>query len=194
MTTRDASATRDALLRSARALFSQAPYSRVTTRAIATHAGVDATLIARYFGSKPALFEEALLGADLEPPRQLEDAIYGRLEDLPAALAHYALRADDPDTLDPISSLLHSAAEPEGRALLIPLLADTLTSPLAARLRAARQDRHDADRRAHLATSILLGVALDRALHPNTTPIDDAHADLTHALTAALGLTPPTPE
>jgi AcrR family transcriptional regulator len=191
MTPRDASATRAALLRSARALFSQSTYSRVTTRAIASHAGVDATLIARYFGSKPALFREALLGADLDPPRQLEDAIYGRLEDLPASLARYALRIDPTDAFDPIACLLHSAAEPEGRALLTPLLSDTLTSPLAARLRAARQPRADADRRAHLTTALLLGVTLDRALHPDATPDADTLADLTLALHAALGLAPP---
>jgi AcrR family transcriptional regulator len=57
---RNASATRAALLRAARTSFSAASYDNVGLREIAHAANVDVALIRRYFGSKEALFEEAL--------------------------------------------------------------------------------------------------------------------------------------
>lgn len=58
MTTRprDADATRSALLQAARRRFTVLGYERTTTRDIAADAGVNVSLISRYFGSKEGLF------------------------------------------------------------------------------------------------------------------------------------------
>lgn len=90
---RDAARTRQRLLEAAFDLFSQRPYSSVGTREIAAHAGVNITLISRYFGSKKGLFrevlerlgpareQEALAGADRETVRGRTLAAVGHLLD-----------------------------------------------------------------------------------------------------------------
>ncbi|MBT0769409.1 TetR/AcrR family transcriptional regulator [Kineosporia sp. J2-2] len=57
---RDAGATRADLLRAARRRFSALGYERTTSRDIARDAGVNVSLIYRYFGSKEQLFEVVL--------------------------------------------------------------------------------------------------------------------------------------
>lgn len=57
---RDAQATRDRLLQSARRRFAVLGYERTTTRDIAADAGVNISLINRYFGSKEGLYVEVL--------------------------------------------------------------------------------------------------------------------------------------
>jgi AcrR family transcriptional regulator len=57
---RDARATRDRLLQSARRRFAVLGYERTTTRDIAADAGVNISLINRYFGSKEGLYVEVL--------------------------------------------------------------------------------------------------------------------------------------
>src|SRR3954452_20437122 len=52
----DAAASRQALLDAAAALFDERGYERATIREIGERAGVDAALIARYFGGKEGLY------------------------------------------------------------------------------------------------------------------------------------------
>jgi AcrR family transcriptional regulator len=63
---RDAEATRRALLRAAQRRFALLGYERTTTRDIARDAGVNLTLINRYFGGKEGLFR-AVLAASPDP-------------------------------------------------------------------------------------------------------------------------------
>ena len=58
--TRDAAATRQAILESAMAAFARAGYEGAGVREIAAGAGVTAMLINRYFGSKEQLFAEVV--------------------------------------------------------------------------------------------------------------------------------------
>jgi AcrR family transcriptional regulator len=58
---RNAAETRKRILAAARRLFSQDVYRNVGTRDIAAAAGVNLTLINRYFGSKKNLFSEVVL-------------------------------------------------------------------------------------------------------------------------------------
>ena len=60
---RDAATTRAAILAAARQAFSGSGYDSVGVRDIAARAGVTAALVNRYFGSKRALFAEAVLEA-----------------------------------------------------------------------------------------------------------------------------------
>jgi AcrR family transcriptional regulator len=57
---RDAVATRQSLLEAAQALFGSHGYDNVSLRDVGERAGVDASLIARYFGSKADLYLAAL--------------------------------------------------------------------------------------------------------------------------------------
>jgi AcrR family transcriptional regulator len=57
---RDAAATRRAIVDAATIRFGQESYDRVGLREIALDAGVDAALIVRYFGSKEGLLKECL--------------------------------------------------------------------------------------------------------------------------------------
>ena len=72
---RNAAVTRDTILVAARERFSRHSYDDVGVRDVAGDAGVDASLISRYFGSKEDLFAAALdscqAGADLfDGPRE----------------------------------------------------------------------------------------------------------------------------
>ena len=68
--TRDAAATKQALLRAAQSLFGQGGFEGTTIRDIGDRAGVDAALIARYFGSKADLYIAAVVaeGQGDRPP------------------------------------------------------------------------------------------------------------------------------
>src|SRR5580658_2152227 len=63
---RDAVASRDALLRAAQSLFGQQGFESTTIREIGEQAGVDAALIARHFGSKADLYIAAVVAEDSE--------------------------------------------------------------------------------------------------------------------------------
>src|ERR1700754_1147059 len=58
--TRDAEATRRAILDAAIDAFARSGYDGASTRDIARDAGIDPRLITRYFGSKESLFERAV--------------------------------------------------------------------------------------------------------------------------------------
>src|SRR3954465_4431432 len=66
---RNAAATRQAILDSARRHFAREGYDNVGLREIAGDAGVDPALVCRYFGGKEQLLREAVRG-DAPPPPQ----------------------------------------------------------------------------------------------------------------------------
>ena len=59
--------TRRAILEAARSAFAARGYEQTTIRAVAAAAGVDASMVMRYFGSKAGLFTAAAT-ADLQVP------------------------------------------------------------------------------------------------------------------------------
>jgi len=64
---RNAAATREAILTSARRAFARAGYDGAGVREIAAGAGVTAMLVNRYFGSKEQLFAEVLAATSAAP-------------------------------------------------------------------------------------------------------------------------------
>lgn len=84
---RDAQASREALLAAARELFDAVGYDRATTREIGERAGVDAALIARYFGSKEGLFLAALASGAVDEaefptePKELLAFLFARWDE-----------------------------------------------------------------------------------------------------------------
>ncbi|MDI2131182.1 TetR/AcrR family transcriptional regulator [Yinghuangia seranimata] len=88
---RDAAASRKALLDAARALFGERGYDRTTLRDIGDRAGVDAALVARYYGNKAGLYLAAIEedGQDAVAARRdlahigaLADFLVARIDDL----------------------------------------------------------------------------------------------------------------
>jgi len=114
---RDAARTRENILRSAQILFARRGYTTVGVREVAAEAGVNATLIRRYFGSKEGLFRAAVedflqVKPFLDGPRAefglraVELLKHG--EEIPSALAMMMHATADPDARAMCSTLMHS--------------------------------------------------------------------------------------
>jgi AcrR family transcriptional regulator len=109
---RDAAATRQAILKSARAAFARAGYDGAGVREIAKGAGVTAMLVNRYFGSKEGLFGEVVADTMADPviltPANLAATDLGRT--LAEALVGLTGSAAHP--LDGFLILFRSASSP----------------------------------------------------------------------------------
>lgn len=107
---RDATATRAAILASARRAFAEAGYDGAGVRQIAEGAGVTAMLVNRYFGSKEQLFAEVLADIMAEPVLLTSDRLSAAHGDLGFADALVALTAADGPRLDGFRIMCRSAA------------------------------------------------------------------------------------
>jgi AcrR family transcriptional regulator len=145
---RDAAATRQALLDAAAKLFAERGFDRTTVRDIAKLAGVNQSLLFRYFGSKDALFEAVIARTGRE---QLATTPPARL----------------------FSASLRGMLEPEGNRTLETYLRSSGNDSAAAAIRqelgheyaralATLTDAPDAELRADLALAWLMGIALVR--------------------------------
>ncbi|MFN2537129.1 MAG: TetR family transcriptional regulator [Mycobacteriales bacterium] len=141
------------LLTAAQQLFAERGYERVTTRDIAELAGVDATLIARYFGSKAGLYLAALRAelGDGPPPDLLQ----------PDRMAALLGRVDDRGPGPVFQSAVHPHEDESVQAAAREALHARLVTPL--RNRFADHGVADPQLRAELATAAFAGVALGRA-------------------------------
>ncbi len=144
---------RDRLLAAAVELFAERGYDRTTTRDLADRAGVDASLIARYFGSKAGIYVEALraeLGEEA-PPDLLQP---GRTRSL---LARHDARGPGPVVQSAVRSHDDPALRDEARSAL----RARLVEPLRDRFAASGLDRPQL--RAEVAVAAYVGVVLSRA-------------------------------
>jgi len=149
---RRSDATRAAILAAARSRFATDGYERSTIRAIAADAGIDPSMVMRYFGSKEGLFAAA---ADFElrlpDPRGMAREHVGRL-----AVEYFLTRWEDDGTLQ---ALLRVGVTNEAAAQrLRQIFADQLAPMVAAVAPAGA----DVAARAGLVASQVLGVALTR--------------------------------
>ncbi|MEU0843804.1 TetR family transcriptional regulator [Streptomyces sp. NPDC005962] len=148
---RDADATRAALLGAARDLIARHGYDAVTVRDIGEHAGVDASLIARYFGSKAALYRAAVD----EDSRNVN--VSPETLDLGAFTVEALHRADRRGAPGPVVQALLSRSDvAEARTTAADEARTRLISPLANRLAAEGAD--DPVGRAEVLISCLIGV------------------------------------
>jgi AcrR family transcriptional regulator len=150
---RDAGATRTRLLEAARESFLGRGYSAVGLREVAAKAGVDVTLVRRYFGSKQQLFTEAtdVSGNVEEIQNAADDAVGERM------IARVLAARRDVDA--PLFALLRSSGDP--------LVVSRLTSQLDAGVTRNLAKRITADRariRADMVTALLLGIGVQRVL------------------------------
>ena len=109
---RDAEATREAILVSARKAFAASGYDGAGLREIAAGAGVTAMMVNRYFGSKEQLFAEVVAASMTDPvilrPENLSSPEMGR--DLARALVGLTGAGQNP--LDGFLILFRSASNP----------------------------------------------------------------------------------
>jgi len=151
---RDASRTTHALLAAAQELFGQQGYERTTLREIGELAGVDAALIARYFGNKASIYIAALEAEEHTDPNTTGHAGQGIAE-----------RVIDRATRLGPTPVLRSIVTPDhdpgiGRAARAVLARRTI-GPLRARMTSSGLDHPDL--RAEIAIAALAGIALARA-------------------------------
>jgi AcrR family transcriptional regulator len=148
----DAQASRRGLLDAAVALFYERGYEPTTVREIGERAGVDAALIARYFGGKEGLYLATLQEQGVRSSIPADPA--GALEHM---LSRSELRGSGPVGLALVSPTLTDAM----REQVSEIVGCHVVEPLAAEL-AARGVR-DAELRAELLVAIASGVSLTRA-------------------------------
>lgn len=123
---RDAIATRARLLAAAREVFSCRGYGDVGVREIATLAGCDPALIRRYFGTKEALFAEALAGTlDISMLLNVPRERFGV-----RAMAYF--RQAENEARHPLPMLIFATADPVSRAVALRLLEEIVIAPIAA--------------------------------------------------------------
>jgi AcrR family transcriptional regulator len=151
---RDAAATRQALLHAARDLVSRHGVEGTSTRDIATAAGVNQTLVYRYFGSKEKLITEAVDNGSATVDRIVAET---PLADLPRALLAHVLDASESRRASGYSAMLASSNDDTLRELLRGKLEASFTIGLAARL-----EGPDAALRAELVVGVMAGIALLR--------------------------------
>ena len=166
--------TRAAILGAAREQFAARGYDRTSVRSIAAQASIDPAMVIRYFSSKEALFAAAV-DVDL----MLPDLASVPAEELGSRLTRHFLERWEGDLSDDVLLiLLRSAVTSEQVAeRLRAVFADQVVGALSALLPEA-----EAERRAALVASQLLGLALTRYLLrlPGMAgrPADDVVADV----------------
>lgn len=151
---RSAPATRQAILAAARDCFARESYDQVGVREIASVAGIDPSLINRYFGSKEGLFREAIGGKyDLRP------LFAGDRATLAERLLTSAVMKPMENGHDPLQVLLRSASNDFARQTLRDAISAGFVTPLAAELPGPNPRE-----RAELIGSLLLGLFAYRAV------------------------------
>jgi AcrR family transcriptional regulator len=145
--------TRRAILAAARSEFTAHGYEQTTIRAVAATAGVDASMVMRYFGSKAGLFTAAAT-ADLRVPdlRVVPPPERGEV-----LVRHLVARWEDVTRDDELILLLRTAVTNEAvAAQLQAALGQLITGPVAA------LGASDAAERGAFIGAQLLGLALCR--------------------------------
>jgi AcrR family transcriptional regulator len=186
---RDAAASKHALLLAAQQLFGRNGFEGTTIRDIGERAGVDAALIARYFGSKADLYIAAVAEED-QGGRQPRE--YNGLRPMADELV---TRADARGPGAIVQALARSDTSDEIREAAKNRLARRLVDPLVASMNEQQVGR--AQLRAEIAVSALVGIALGRSLgwfeELRSAPKDDLVALIAETLGVALAEDPAGP-
>ncbi len=151
---RDAAATRAAILLAARSVFAERSYDAAGVREIAGRAGVTAALVNRYFGSKRALFTEAVL-VDFPFASLLDDDREASAERLAAMMVREVAAKAGSSESEPLRAILRSAPDPEAGQLVREWMEQQFVRVLARWLGGPR-----AAARAALLVSTLVGYAV----------------------------------
>jgi AcrR family transcriptional regulator len=156
---RNAAATRAAILEAAREHFAKGGYDQVSVRAIAAGAGIDAALVIRYFGSKERLFIAVLESCALSR----EDAMPEPPEEFGVRLCRFVLgMTGDPSDrqLQALDMAIRSTTSPQAHGLVREDIERRVFAPLVARFGGG----HDAEIRARVVVSFVMGISVMRGL------------------------------
>lgn len=157
---RNAEATRAAILEAARRRFSRESYDNVGIRDIAADAGVDAALVPRYFGSKEDLFAEILNRP--EKIEEMADFFGGSLEEIAERTADLVLApADDDDKIEDFIIMLRSISSATASGIVRRMIEDRCHTPLCALLDG---DTAQARLRARILGSVTIGFMMNRMI------------------------------
>jgi AcrR family transcriptional regulator len=149
---RDAAASRERLLCAARELFGDRGFDRTSTRDIGERAGVDPTMIARYFGGKAQLFVAVLRSED--PAGTISDLLDA--DRLATLLDRTALQGPGPV----IQAGVRHNDDPAAQAAASAELNRRIVTPLREHL--ALQGQTQPELQAELLTAAFVGVLLAR--------------------------------
>jgi AcrR family transcriptional regulator len=160
-------AAREAILAAARARFTEQGYDRTTIRQVASDAGIDPSMVMRYYGNKEGLFAAAV-DVDLRLP---DLAVLPR-DEVAGVLARHFVTMWGADEGGPLSILLRSAVTHEEAA---ERLRSVFAGQVAAMVRRLLGDGPETELRAGLLSTQLLGIALTRYILrlPPVVAMDD---------------------
>lgn len=156
--TRDSDRTKAAILLAAQEAFSTRGYGATGVREITAAAGVNASLVSRYFGSKEKLFEAAL--AELMDARIITNI--GKADFGKKLVSIFA--QSDGFRVNVLPMLVLAAGDPASRAVADRLLRELIIAPLANWF-----DRENAEERAARLVLLASGFFLYRILYPLPT-------------------------
>jgi AcrR family transcriptional regulator len=121
---RDADRTRQAILRAAQTLFAAPGYSATGVREIAALAGVNSSLVGRYFGAKEQLFLTALDDAlSIDPLFETDRSKFAE-----HVMGIFFIARDIPS---PFAMMLLAAADPQVRATMTEVYEEKVITPMA---------------------------------------------------------------
>ncbi|NLU70256.1 TetR family transcriptional regulator [Streptomyces sp. HNM0574] len=183
---RRSDATRAAILNAARDRFAADGYERATIRAIASQAGIDPSMVMRYYGNKEGLFAAAS-EFDLHLP---ELDVFPRGE-VGVRLAHHLLdRWEEDETLNALVRV--GVTNPAGAERMHAVFREQVRPVVES----VCPDPAEAGRRAALAVSQILGLAISRYVlkMPYATELTRAEVVAWLGPTLQRYLTAPGPE
>jgi AcrR family transcriptional regulator len=148
----DAQASRRALLEAAAVLFDERGYQGATVRDIGERAGVDAALIARYFGGKEGLYLAALEETERPPLPTDPHAVF----------AKFLGKSDEDGSNNPIClAMVSPSLRPQLRDQVGALMERRVIGPLSRRL--TDDGLQQPQLRAELLIALALGATLTRS-------------------------------
>ena len=171
MTTRRRSSedSRSRLLEAASRLFAEHGYEHTTVREIGQHADADPALIARYFGSKAALYIEALRPEESTgKPVELTS---------PEAVREFLDRIAPKGPTPALHAAIHPHDDPELQSTAMSLLRNRLLDPIEHRATESHLDNPGL--RSELVVAAVAGIIISRS--------SGAFPELTSASTANVG-------
>ncbi len=185
---RRSDATRAAILAAARERFAADGYERATIRSIAKDARIDPSMVMRYFGNKEGLFAAAAV-FDLDLPAPMDVRIQPAGHIGRVLVSHFLDRWEQDEVLTAL--LRVGATNPAGAERMQQILKEQI-GPIAAQV---CPDPAEAPRRAALAASQVLGMALARYVlrFPPLVEMDRADVIDWLAPTVQRYLTAPSP-
>lgn len=168
---RDAAQTRQDLLDAARDLFGTKGYDRTSLREIGERAGVDAALIARYFGNKMALYSASVEVDTVGTPR------IDTIDDIERLIRRLLTKADTHGLGPIIRTTIAPSTEvgSELREVAHDHVQRRLTEPLTAFLRGTGVDPADASLRAEAVVALIFGVVAVRGARSLPGLADASH-------------------